>query len=115
MYVAIIFYLDVTYVSQICVQLYVSNVSVLCCSKWFHIASYKSTCFVCFTHMLQVHVPNVSSAFGRMLDSNVFLCCKCFKLYCRGQTGGELMDVRCAGGKDGNGYPKPDYLMGFTQ
>ena len=29
-------------------------------------------CFMCFTHMLQVHVPNVESIFIRMLHSNIF-------------------------------------------
>jgi hypothetical protein len=46
-------------------------VSVLCCIKWFHVASCKSRCFVCFTHILQVCVLNV------------FSCCKCFMLYGR--------------------------------
>jgi hypothetical protein len=47
--------------------------SVLCCSKQFHVVSYKSRCFVCFTHMLQVHVPNISCTLRRMLHSNVFM------------------------------------------
>jgi hypothetical protein len=46
----------------------------------FHIASILFGCFMCFTHMLQVHVPNISSVFRRTLHSNVFhvasvLCC----------------------------------------
>jgi hypothetical protein len=56
-------------------QQYVPNVlvvSVLYCSKWFHIASCNFGCFTCFTHMLQMHVSNVSSIFRCMLHSNVF-------------------------------------------
>jgi hypothetical protein len=51
-------------------QRYIPNIStvlVLCCSKWFYVASYKSGCFVRFTHMLQVRVPDISS----LLD----ICC----------------------------------------
>jgi hypothetical protein len=55
-------------------QQYVPNVSavlVLCCSKWFHVASCKSRCFMCFTHIASARL-NVSSTFKSMLHSNVF-------------------------------------------
>ena len=51
-------------------QEYVPNilgVSILLCSKCFHVASVLSGCCICFTHMLQVYGPNDSST----LD----LCC----------------------------------------
>jgi hypothetical protein len=58
-------------------QEYVPNVSsvlVLCCSKFFHVASVLSGCCICccgYTRMLQVYVPNGSkcfSCFRRMLQ-----------------------------------------------
>jgi hypothetical protein len=57
-YVAIVFDLDVAYVSHICCNYMFQNVlavSVLRCSKWFHVASckyYFFGCFMCSTHML---------------------------------------------------------------
>jgi hypothetical protein len=74
-YVAIVFYLDVAYVSHICCNSMFQNVSVvsvLCYSRWFHVASCKCYffgCFICSTHMLQVHVPSISFIFRRMLHS----------------------------------------------
>jgi hypothetical protein len=45
----------------------VSTVSFLCCSKYFHVASILSGCYIYFTHMLQVYAPNI------LLASD--LCC----------------------------------------
>jgi hypothetical protein len=53
--------LDVAYVSHM-LQEYVPMilvVSVLCCSKCFHVAVVLSRCCICYTHMFQVYVPNV--------------------------------------------------------
>jgi hypothetical protein len=82
MYVKIFFiwmlHMFYTYVATIFPN--ASVISILCCSKWFYIASCKSGYFMCFTHMLQVYVLNVLSIFRRILHSNVFhvvsvLCC----------------------------------------
>jgi hypothetical protein len=65
-------------------------VSVLCYSKWFHVASCKCYffgCFTCSTHMLQVHVSSVSSVLIRMLYSKKISCCKCFILFDRASRG----------------------------
>jgi hypothetical protein len=48
----------------------VSTVSVLCCSKCFHVASVLSGCFICFTHMFQMYVP-CFNCFRRMLHLSV--------------------------------------------
>jgi hypothetical protein len=54
----------------------VSTVSILGCSKWFHVASCKSGRFMCFTHMLQVRVLNVSSTFQTYVAFKYFSCCR---------------------------------------
>jgi hypothetical protein len=74
---------------------------VLCCSMGFHVARCKYGSFVCFTHMLQVRVPNVSSTFRRILHSNVFhvvsvLCCMNGGL-ANGASGGRWMVVLRSG------------------
>jgi hypothetical protein len=52
-------------------------------------------CFMCFTYMLQVHVPNVSSVLILMLHS----CCKCFALFARGKSSADRVHgARGAGG-----------------
>jgi hypothetical protein len=60
------FYLDVAYVSHM-LQEYVpmvSVVSVLCCSKCYHVACCNCKCFIRMLHMFDTHVssyvPNVS-------------------------------------------------------
>jgi hypothetical protein len=80
--VTIIFLSGCSYVSHICCNSMFQCFSCfsLMLSKLFHIASCKSGCFMCFTHMLQMRVLNVSSTFKRMLRLNVFhvasvLCC----------------------------------------
>jgi hypothetical protein len=61
-----VFYLDVVYVSHM-LQEYVPIISVvpiLCCISVFmlQVASVLSRCCICFIHMFQVYVLNVSSA-----------------------------------------------------
>jgi hypothetical protein len=61
-YVAIIFYLDVAYVSHICCNYMLQNISavlVLCCIKWFHVASCK--CYFWMFHVFYTHVANACS------------------------------------------------------
>jgi hypothetical protein len=54
----------------------VSTVSILCCSKWFHVASCKSGRFMCFIHMLQVRVLKVLSTFQTYVVFKCFSCCR---------------------------------------
>jgi hypothetical protein len=78
-----VFLFDVAYVSHM-LQEYapmISAVSVLYCSKRFHVASVLSRCYICFTHMFQVYILNVSSA-SDVYYIQVFSCYKC--LYFRG-------------------------------
>jgi hypothetical protein len=63
-------------------QQYVPNilvVLVLCCSECFHtlqVASVLSGCCICFTHMLQVYILDISSVFVCILLSSVSCCSK---------------------------------------
>ena len=66
--VASVFYLDVAHVSQICCSMFEMFQSYVAISVFMlQVASVLSGCYICFTHMLQVYVPNVSSFFRRML------------------------------------------------
>jgi hypothetical protein len=85
--------LDVVYVSHM-LQAYIPNISVLYCSKYFHVASCKSLFGSCiyyngYTRMLQVYVSNVLAVFRSMLQLfyldvayavvAIHICCKvCF-------------------------------------
>jgi hypothetical protein len=97
-YVAIVFDLDVAYVSHICCNCMFQNVSAIsvsCCSKWFYVASCKCCVFgyfVCSTYILQVHVPSISSVLRRMLLLIFFSCCKCFIVLFGRERGGEQED-----------------------
>jgi hypothetical protein len=82
-YVSIIFYLDIAYVSHICCnsmsQMFQLFQSYVAASGFIlQVASVLFGCFMCFTHMLQVHIPNVSSVFRHMLHSNVFFMLQVF-------------------------------------
>ena len=97
--IAIFFSRCCTYFKHM-LQQYVPNisaVSVLCCSKWFHVASCNFRCFICFTHMLQMYVPNVSSIFRRFLYSNVFQVAS-FYVVRTGATQGQADWACCAPG-----------------
>jgi hypothetical protein len=63
-------------------QQYVPNVSAS--GFMLQVGSVLFECFMYFTYMLQVHVPNVSSIFSFMLHS----CCKCFLLFGWGRVEG---------------------------
>jgi hypothetical protein len=69
------FDLNVTYVSHI----YCNNCLVLCCSKYFHVASCK--CFIWMLHMYHTYVVSVNFrcfiCFRRISQSSVS-CCTCF-------------------------------------
>ena len=52
------------------------------------VASVIFGCFMCSTHMLQLHVPSVSFVFGRTLHSKKISCCTCFMLFSRGRAEG---------------------------
>jgi hypothetical protein len=69
------FYLDVAYVSHICCNSMFLMFQSYVAASGFHVASVLFRCFMCLTHMLQVHVPNISFVFSHMLYSNVFSCC----------------------------------------
>jgi hypothetical protein len=63
-YVASVFYLDIAYVSHICCksmfgmfQLFQSYIAISV--FMLQVVSVLSGCCICFTHMLQVYVPNV--------------------------------------------------------
>ena len=83
-YVARVYVRNVSSVSGVCCKhfyLDVAHVSHICCKSMFEmfqlfqpyvaisvfmlqVASVLSGCCICFTHMLQVYVPNISSALG---------------------------------------------------
>jgi hypothetical protein len=65
----------------------VPNVSVLYCSKCFHVASCKclSESYICcngYTRMLQAYVLNVSTIFQKCVTSVLSRCC----IHCSGYT-----------------------------
>jgi hypothetical protein len=97
-YVAIIFYLDVVYVSHVCCnsmfQMFALFQSYVASGFMLQVASILSRCFMCFTHKLQVYVSNVLCISILMLYS----CCKCFTLFSRGKSGPCRLGVRRRGG-----------------
>jgi hypothetical protein len=75
-------YLIIAYVSHICCksmfemfQLFQSYVAKS--ALMLQVANVLSVCCICFTHMLQVYVPNISSASDVCCILSVS-CCKCF-------------------------------------
>ena len=97
-----VFYPDVAYVSHsvaivlsgccICfthmLQQYVPNISVvsiLCCSKWFHIANYKLD-VSCVSHTCCKCIFQIFHLFLDVCCIKMFLCCKCFMLLGRGRA-----------------------------
>ena len=60
-----VFYMDIVYVPHICCNIMFQNifsVPVFCCSKCFQVESVLFfRCCICVSHMLQLHVLDVSS------------------------------------------------------
>jgi hypothetical protein len=76
------FDLNIVYISHICCksmfqmfQLFHSYVAIIV--FMLQVVSVLSRCCICFTNMLQVYVPNVSST---LYCIQVFSCCMCFML-----------------------------------
>jgi hypothetical protein len=65
MYVVIVFYQYVAYIAAVCSKRFsLMFQQVVSCCK---LQVFYFGCFVCFTHMLQEHVLNISSVFNLML------------------------------------------------
>jgi hypothetical protein len=76
------FHMDVSKVDRNVAHVaYVTSVSDECCKRLFkmfylfQLYVARSRCFICFTHMLQKYVPNISSVFSLMLQQ-LFSYCK---------------------------------------
>ena len=94
------FDLDVAYVSHICSNsmfkmFHLFQPYIAASVFMLQVASVLSGCCICFTHMLQVYVLNISCVFRRMLHSSVS-CCKCL-ISCYSEShGGMVSDGRTA-------------------